>query len=78
MPRPLYSPRKEPTVSIQEEAGWAPELVWTLWRINKYVLPTVNRTPAVQSIACRYTDWAIPTPTHKETRLHKPEIFEFN
>jgi hypothetical protein len=24
--------RKEPPVSIENEAGWAPEPVWTTWR----------------------------------------------
>jgi hypothetical protein len=27
---PLYFRRKKPPVSIEYEAGWAPELVWTL------------------------------------------------
>jgi hypothetical protein len=26
---------KEPTVPIEQEALWAPELVWTLWRRDK-------------------------------------------
>jgi hypothetical protein len=26
---------KEPPISIVEEAGWAPEPVWTLWRREK-------------------------------------------
>ena len=28
MPRPLFTPRKDP-VPIVQEAGWAPVLVWT-------------------------------------------------
>ena len=28
MPRPLFTPRKDP-VPIVQEAGWAPGLVWT-------------------------------------------------
>jgi hypothetical protein len=32
IPWPLYSPRREPPVPIGKEAGWAPELVWLLWK----------------------------------------------
>jgi hypothetical protein len=27
--------RKEPPVPIEQEAGWAPEAVWTTWRGEK-------------------------------------------
>jgi hypothetical protein len=30
-PRPLYTRGKESPVPIGEEAGWAPEPVWTTW-----------------------------------------------
>jgi hypothetical protein len=26
------TPEKEPPIPIGQEAGWAPEPVWTLWR----------------------------------------------
>jgi hypothetical protein len=36
--------------------------------------PTGNRTPAVQPVACDYTDWAIPT----DTQLHKTLIIMYS
>jgi hypothetical protein len=35
-----------PPVRIEQEAGWAPEPVWTLQRENE-LTPAWNRTPAV-------------------------------
>jgi hypothetical protein len=53
---------KEPPVPMEQEAGWAPEPAWTLWSKEKCLSPAGNRTPAVQPVAHRYTDWAIPAP----------------
>jgi hypothetical protein len=53
-------PGKEPPVPIVYEAGWAPEPVWTLRSGEKSLAPAGNQIPAVQLVACRYTDWAIP------------------
>jgi hypothetical protein len=53
-------PGKESLVPIVLEAGWAPELVWTLWRKEKWLYPTGNWTTAIQPVVRRYTDWAIP------------------
>jgi hypothetical protein len=44
-PLPLYSPGKEPPVSIGQEAGWAPQPVWTLWTKGKSLAPVANRSP---------------------------------
>jgi hypothetical protein len=60
-----FTPGKEPPVPIGQEAGWAPEMVWTLWSRDKSLTPAENRTPAVQFSAHRYTDWAIPAPRNK-------------
>jgi hypothetical protein len=38
------------------EAGWVPEPVWTLCRGEKYHVQAGIRTPAVEPVACRYTD----------------------
>jgi hypothetical protein len=51
------SPGKEPPVPIAQEAGWAQDPVWTPWRREK------SLAPAVQSVARRYTDCAIPAPS---------------
>jgi hypothetical protein len=49
-------PVKELPVPIGYEARWTPEPVWTLWRREKYYALARNRTPAVQALACSYTD----------------------
>jgi hypothetical protein len=30
-----FHPKKEPSVTIVQEAGWAQEPVWTIWRSEK-------------------------------------------
>jgi hypothetical protein len=49
------SPWKEPSVLIGKEAGFTPELVWTLWRREK-IFTAGNRTRAVHPVVQRYTD----------------------
>jgi hypothetical protein len=55
-------PEKEPLVPIGYEAGWAPGRVWTPWSIRKFLVPARNQTPAIQPVACHYTNWAISVP----------------
>jgi hypothetical protein len=45
-PQPLYHSGK-PSVSIRQEAGWAPERVWTLGKRQEFLAPNGNRTSAV-------------------------------
>jgi hypothetical protein len=47
---------KEPMVPIGSEGGGAPEEVWTLRRRGKSIGQVGIRTPAGQSVTCRYTD----------------------
>jgi hypothetical protein len=54
--RQLYSRGSSPPVLIVQEAGWAPDAVWILWRRGKHIAPTGNRTTFVQSVARRYTE----------------------
>jgi hypothetical protein len=55
----VLPPGKQPPVPIGQEAGWSSEPVWTLWRREN--LPSAgNRTPTIQPVARRFTDWAIP------------------
>jgi hypothetical protein len=77
-PGSALAPGKAPPVSIVQEAGWAPEPVWTerleekssclCWRSN------LDR-PVVQSVARPYTDWATrlttwaPLPNYKIIQL---------
>jgi hypothetical protein len=39
---------------------WAPEPVLTLCRREESLDPAGNQTPAIQSVARRYADWAMP------------------
>jgi hypothetical protein len=55
-------PGKGPSVPIRQEAGWAPEPVWTQGLEEKYSASVEDRTPVVQSVVRHYTDWA--TPAH--------------
>jgi hypothetical protein len=61
IPRPLYS-RIEPPVPIGQEAGWAPEPIWTTWRSENFCPHRdSNSDPSVvQPVPSRHTDCAIP------------------
>jgi hypothetical protein len=48
-------PDKEPPVPTVQEAGWAPEPVWTRGLEGKSSASVGDRTPAVVR---HYTDWA--------------------
>jgi hypothetical protein len=69
-PGRALAPDKQPPVPILQEAGWAPEPVWTQWLQEKlfrlYRGLNVDR-PVVQPVARHYTDWA--------TRLTFTELF---
>jgi hypothetical protein len=53
-------PGKEPPVPIVQEAGWAPEPVWTQ-RLEEISSSSVgDPTLAVQSVVWHCTDWATP------------------
>jgi hypothetical protein len=49
-------PGKGPSVPTVQEAGWAPEPVWKLWRREKSLALAGNQIPAVHPVARRYTD----------------------
>jgi hypothetical protein len=48
-------PGKRPPVPIGQEAGWAPEPVWTQRSEENSFAPAGDRTPIVQSIVRHYT-----------------------
>jgi hypothetical protein len=52
----LHASAALPPGPIVQEAGWAPEQVWTLWRREESLAASGNRTPTVQPIVRRYTD----------------------
>jgi len=54
MPRPHFTPGKDP-VPIVQEAGWVPGPVWTG---GKTFVPTGIRSRTVHPLVGRYTDWA--------------------
>jgi hypothetical protein len=51
-------PGKEPPVPTVQEAGWAPEPVWTQRLEENFSASVEDRTPSVQSAVRHYTDWA--------------------
>ena len=59
-PRPgRFTPREGHPVSILQEAGWPPGLVWTGARILD---PTGIRSRYVHPVMSHYADWATPAP----------------
>ena len=65
-PRPPYTRERNP-VLIMQVAGWALGPVWTG---AENLASTGIRSPAVQSVAILYTDWA--TPVHPNLNVLKP------
>jgi hypothetical protein len=55
-PGRALSPGKGPPVPIVQEAGWAPEPVWTQRIEEKSFAPAGDRTPVVQPVHCGSTD----------------------
>jgi hypothetical protein len=55
-------PGKGPLVHIEQEAGWAPEPVWTQRLEEKFSASVGDRTLVVQSVVRHNTDWATPAP----------------
>jgi hypothetical protein len=49
-------PGKGPPVPILQEAGWAPEPVWTERLEENSFSPAEDRTPIVRSVVRHYTD----------------------
>jgi hypothetical protein len=56
-----------PAVPIGQEAGWAPEPVWTLWRGEKCLASAENRTPAIQPVAMPTELSPLPVTSTKQT-----------
>jgi hypothetical protein len=50
-------PDKEPPVPTVQEAGWAPEPVWTHRLEEKSSASVGDRTPAARSVVRHYTYW---------------------
>jgi hypothetical protein len=55
-------PGKTAPESIEQEAVWVSESVWAQWR-REESYPAGNWRRASQSLARRYTDGTIPSPT---------------
>jgi hypothetical protein len=57
-------PGKEPLMTIEQEAAWAPEPLWTRFRREKFPAPPHRESnpdhPNVQPEASPHTDWAMP------------------
>jgi hypothetical protein len=55
--RPLYSWGREP-LPIKQEAGLAPEPIWSLWTREKSLIPTKIQTPDQSLQPTHYTNYA--------------------
>jgi hypothetical protein len=55
-PGRALTPGKGPPVPIGQEAGWAPESVWTQRLEERFSVPVGDRTSIVQSVVRHYTD----------------------
>jgi hypothetical protein len=55
-PGPRFTPGKGPLVPIEQEAGWASELVWMQRLEEKSFASVGDQIPVVQSIVRHYTD----------------------
>jgi hypothetical protein len=64
-PDTLLAPRKGPPVPIVQEAGWAPEPVWTQRLEEKFFAPAGDRTPIAQPVVRHCTACANPAPAHR-------------
>jgi hypothetical protein len=49
-------PGKGPQVPIEQEAGWAPEPVWTQRLEEKSCVSVGYRTPVIQSVVRHYSE----------------------
>jgi hypothetical protein len=58
---------KGPPVPIGQEAGWAPEPVWTQTLHEKSSASVGDRTLVIQSVFSHKTDWATPAPMRHVT-----------
>jgi hypothetical protein len=61
----LLPPEKGPPIPIGQEAGWAPEPIWTQ-RIEEISFASRRGSnldrPVIQPVVRHYTDWANPAP----------------
>jgi hypothetical protein len=67
----LLPPGKGPPVPIVQEAGWAPEPVWTQRLEEKYLPPPgiEPRSPGRPARSQHYTAWANPAACVRNTLL---------
>jgi hypothetical protein len=71
---PAYRQGKTPLIPNGQEAGWAPEPVWTRWWREKFPITVETRTsdhPARNPALCH---WAIPAPNESNQEIWKVKV----
>jgi hypothetical protein len=77
-PAALLPPGKGPPVPIGQEAGWAPEPVWTQRLEEKYFAPAGNRTPRANPAPLKIVENGKKNKTEnekKEKREKEGKVF---
>jgi hypothetical protein len=65
-------------MAVEQEAGWAPEPVWTLQSREKCLSCAWNHSLAMQPLARRCTDWVISAHCIIETMFKMQAMFIFS
>jgi hypothetical protein len=71
-PRPSFTLGKGSPLPIGQEAGWAPEPVWTQRLEEKSFASAGDRTPVVQSVVQRFSSFYNVSPLNIYHEIHAP------
>jgi hypothetical protein len=64
-PQPL-NPQERSPLPIEQEAGWAPELVWMIWRVENILSLPGFKPQIIRSVASQYANHTILAPIRSD------------